>query len=92
MSSMNYRTKDGRADYRFSIERQPDGSYRAYIRSQPSYRGRCEHPACTHRSRDDWGRRYVCWTRKLWSEADAHKVASMWADCTQEYIRTGWGF
>lgn len=89
MAYQYYRTKDGKVDYCFSFERQPDGSYRAYIQRPPSYRSRCHCPQCTHRNEDQWGRRYVCWTSKLWSEADAKAVAAKWAECTQDYIRTG---
>ena len=86
--SVLYRTKDGRADYGFSVERQGDGTYRAYITSQPSYSGRSEDPHPTHRN-SDGSRKYVCWTHELQSEAEARQVAAKWADATQEYIRTG---
>ena len=89
MSTAYYRTEDGLADYFFSFERQRDGSYRAYIVSQPSYRGRSDDMHSTHRLRDSGGRPYVCWTRPLRSEQDAREVAALWADCTQEYIRSG---
>lgn len=87
-----YRTRDGRADYGFSIERQGNNTYRAYIASQPSYGSRATGPHDTHRLTDSGGRTYVCWTRPLRSEADARAVAAAWADATQEYIRTGGGF
>jgi hypothetical protein len=83
-----YRTKDGRADYRFSIERQPDGTYRAFIVSQPSYGSRATGAHETHRLRA-WGRYYVCWNRPLRTPEDALSVAALWADATQEYIRSG---
>lgn len=87
-----YRTRDGRADYGFSIERQSGGTYRAYIVTQPSYGSRATGAHDTHRLTDSGGRTYVCWTRSLRSEADARAVAAAWADATQEYIRTGGGF
>jgi hypothetical protein len=83
-----YRTKDGRADYGFSVERQSDGSHRAYITSQPSYQGRDADGHSTHRL-SEGGRPYVCWDRPLNSERDTLKVAAEWADRTQDYIRTG---
>ncbi len=83
-----YRTKDGKADYGFSIERQPDGSYRSYIVSQPSYGNRDTTPGVIHRLIDG-DRYYVCWNGRLNSEKEARQVAALWADCTQEYIRTG---
>lgn len=87
----SYRTKDGRADYRFSFEEQSDGSWRAFIVSQPSYNGRDEGAHSTHRLTDG-GRRYICWTRSLWSLSDAQSVAALWADATQNYIRYGTPF
>ena len=88
MSTIYYRTKDGRADYGFSFERQWDGSWRAYIASQPSYGSRDTSASVIHRLTDN-GRHYVCWSQPLRSEANARAVAAQWADLTQEYIRTG---
>jgi len=83
-----YRTRDGRADYEFSIERQSDGTYTSFIVSQPDYGSRSTGAHDTHRlsTRD---RHYVCWDRPLRSEEEAKSVAALWADATQEYIRTG---
>ncbi len=83
-----YRTKDGKADYGFSIERQSDGNFRAYIVSQPGYGSRdtCLH--ATHRLIDG-DRYYVCWAGTLATEAQARQVAALWADCTQKYIQRG---
>jgi hypothetical protein len=83
-----YRTRDAQADYRFSIERQRNGTYRAYICSQPSYgpRGTAAHE--THRLTAG-GRHYICWNRPIDTEEEAQSVAALWADATQEYIKTG---
>ncbi len=83
-----YRTRDGGADYAFSIERKSNGDHRVYITSQPSYRGRNTSMDATHRLVDSQGY-YVCWTRTLNSLEDAKSVAAAWADKTQNYIRTG---
>ncbi len=83
-----YRTKDGATDYLFSFEQQPDGTWRAYIEWQPSYNGRDTNPHTVHRLKDG-DRYYVCWDTHLHTLQDAMKVAAFWADCTQEYIRTG---
>lgn len=88
---IKYRTKDGRADYGFSFEQMPDGSWRAYITSQPPYQGRSEGLHATHRLTHG-SRYYVCWTRALRSLADAKHVAALWANATQNYIRTGRSF
>jgi hypothetical protein len=87
MSQIYYRTKDGRADYGFSFEQKSDGNWKAYITSQPGYGPRDTSAHATHRLND--GRPYVCWNQPLGSESDARKVAALWADMTQEYIRTG---
>ena len=89
--TINYRTRDGKADYRFSFEQQGDDSWRAYILSQPSYQGREEGAHPTHRL-SDGGRKYVCWNTGLKSLAQAKQVAALWADSTQTYIRTGTRF
>jgi hypothetical protein len=83
-----YRTKDRQADYAFSFEEQPDGNWKAYIESQPDYRGRESDAHTTHRL-SDGGRRYICWTTALGSLGQAKQVAALWADATQGYIRTG---
>ena len=86
--SISYRTTDGSADYRFSFEEQSNGDWRIYIEWQPSYQGRPTGAHPTHRYSDD-SRSYVCWTEELRSLSDARKVAALWADGTQNYIRTG---
>ena len=86
-----YRTKDGKADYKFSFEEQPSGNWRAYIEEQPSYQDRSTGVHPTHRHQDG-NRYYVCWTKPLDSLENAETVAAMWADATQEYIRNGTSF
>lgn len=83
-----YRTKDGKADYGFSIERQTTGSYIIYIVSQPNYGSRDTSMHATHRL-GGGDRRYVCWAGTLNTEEEARQVAALWADSTQEYIRSG---
>ena len=86
-----YRTRDGRADYAFSFERQGNGTYRIYIEDQPSYGSRVSSLHATHRLFDR-GRYYVCWAGVLRTEAQARQVAALWADSTQRYIRFGTRF
>ncbi len=88
VNAIFYRTRDGQADYYFSFERQPDGSWKVFILSQPVYQGRSTSLHDTHRLIDG-GRHYICWTTPLWSLEDARNVAALWADKTQEYIATG---
>ena len=89
MASVHYRTRDGTADYSFSFERTLFGGWRIYIVSQPDYLGRDKSMHATHRLYTPTGRRYVCWAGKLRTEQHARQVAAVWADKTQEYIRTG---
>jgi photosystem II stability/assembly factor-like uncharacterized protein len=88
MSVQIYRTKDGLADYAFSLEPQRDGTWRAYIVRQPSYGGRATDSGAVHRL-SDGGRHYVCWQGAIRSESEARAVARDWADLTQRYIRFG---
>jgi len=86
-----YRTSDGSTDYGFTFEEQANGMWRAYINQQPSYRNRSTDAHSTHRL-SDGNRKYVCWTGPIRSLAEAKRVAALWADKTQQYIRTGRGF
>ena len=84
---MTYRTKDGHADYCFNFEEQSDGIWRAYIVTQPTYRGLPDGPHETHRLTADDGRHYVCWTEPLQNLGEAQRVAEHWADETQAYVK-----
>ncbi len=86
-TKLYYRTKDGMADYQFSIERRSNGRYRSYILSQPSYGSRSTRVTTIHRMND--GRPHICFEPEPTTEADARKVIAAWCDMTQEYIRTG---
>ena len=83
-----YRTRNGRSDYKFRIERAADIGYRAYIVAQPDYGNRGTDNHATHRLSDGRGY-YVCWTQPLDSSEQARKVAAMWADKTEDYILQG---
>lgn len=83
-----YRTRDGAADYAFSFETREDSSWRVYIDNQPSYQGRPDEPATTQRACEG-DRHYVDWSRPIASLSDAKNVAAIWADKTQDYIKTG---
>jgi hypothetical protein len=89
MARIWYRTKDGLADYEFDFHHTWwSGEYRIYIDSQPSYGSRDTSLHATHRLVDG-DRYYICWTTPISSEADARQVSALWADKTQEYIKTG---
>lgn len=89
--TIKYRTKDGLSDYEFSFEQQRNGEWRAYIVSQPPYRGRDTSLHATHRLTDG-SRNYVCWTKQLWTRDDLKQVVALWADSTQRYIKYGTRF
>lgn len=80
MAVMGYRTKDGLADYGFSIEFQSDGDWRVYIVFRPFYLGSDDSLQLPHQSIDPNGRRYVNWPSKLDSLGDAKDVAEFWAE------------
>ncbi len=88
MPSLYYRTSDGKADYDFSFEQQREGDWLVFIEDQPSYQGRYRGCLPTHRLMLG-DRYYVCWTTRLATLDEARQVAALWADKTQEYIRTG---
>jgi hypothetical protein len=84
-----YRTRDGSADYAFTIEQQADGTYRAYVAYQPDYGNRTTDGHSTHRYQAPDGRKFICWSKSIRSEQDALRVSAAWADATQEYIKSG---
>jgi hypothetical protein len=89
MHKASYRTRDGSADYRFGFSQRPDGTWRIYILSQPDYGRRSANTFATHRLSDGSPYQYICFTGSLDSLDQAKQVAALWADRTQQYIRTG---
>jgi hypothetical protein len=87
MAVMDYTTRDGLADYGFSIEFQPDSGWRVYIVFHPSEDNN-ESRNLPYQSIDYDGRRYVDWRAKLDSLGDARTVAALWAELAQRYQRT----
>ena len=69
-----YRTRDGLADYGFSITRLRDGAYRAYIQRLPPYGDREASLGATHRGQDACGH-YVD-SRPIWTPEAARGVAA----------------
>jgi hypothetical protein len=87
MTVMNYRTKDGLADYGFSIEYQPSIGWRVYIIFRPFHQDHDDNVRLPHQSTDDSGRSYVNWAAKVDSLGEARSVAELWADMIQRYER-----
>lgn len=80
MAVMGYRTKDGLADYCFSIEFQVDGGWRVYVVFQPFRSDTGSGLRLPHQSIDPDGRRYVNWPSRLDSLGDAKEIAEFWAE------------
>lgn len=88
-----YRTKDNQADYRFEFVTHSDGTERAYILAQPSYRNRDPGPHPTHRYFDsDRNQHYICFDPPPESRDLMTKISAQWAENTQLYIRYGTSF
>lgn len=84
MAVMNYRTKDGLADYGFSIEFHPNRGWRIYIIFGPVRKGQNNIPEFPYESLDGNGRHYVGWP-KLDSLGDAKMVAELWAELAHRH-------
>ncbi|MGH3782232.1 MAG: hypothetical protein ACRDRO_16855 [Pseudonocardiaceae bacterium] len=88
MTVMDYRTRDGLADYGFSIGFEPSRGWRVYIIFQPFHLGHGDDLPLPYQSIDGNGRRYVDWSEKLDTLGDARTVAALWAEVAQRYQRT----
>jgi len=87
MTVMDYQTRDGLADYGFSIEFQPDVGWRVYILFEPLFLDNIDSLNLPYQAIDGNGRRYVDWRAKLDSLADAKTVAALWAELSQRCQR-----
>jgi hypothetical protein len=87
MAVMDYRTRDGLAEYGFSIEFQPDVGWRVYIVFEPFRQGRSDSRKLPYQSFDRDGRRYVDWSSKLDGLGEAKAVAALWAELAERYQR-----
>ncbi len=89
MAVMDYQTRDGLAEYGFSIEFQSDAGWQVYIIFEPFRQGRNDSLGLPYQSIDRDGRRYVDWSSKLDSLGEAKMVAELWAELAERYWRTG---
>jgi hypothetical protein len=80
---MDYRTRDGLADFAFSIEFQSDSGWRVYIIFDPFRRSHDHHLDIPYQSIDHTGRRYVDWSSKINTLGEAKTVAGVWAELAQ---------
>jgi hypothetical protein len=85
MAVMDYQTRDGLAEYGFSIEFQSNVGWRVYIIFEPFRQGRHDSSGVPYQSIDRDGRRYVEWSSKLDSLGEAKTVAELWAELAERY-------
>ena len=76
MAVMDYRTRDGLADYGFSIELQSDTGWRVHIIFQPFPQRHDDSLQLSNQAINENGRRYVDWSGKLDRLGDAKAVAA----------------
>lgn len=92
MAVMDYRTRDGLADYGFSIEFESGVGWRVYIVFQPFREGHDENVQVRmqlpYQASDRQGRCYVNWSSRIDSLGDAKAVAALWAELIQRYLHT----
>jgi hypothetical protein len=88
MTVMDYRTRDGLADYGFSIDYEPDRGWRVYPVFLPFHQGNDGDLRLPYQAVDDKGRRYVDWPEQVGSLGEARVVAALWAEIAQRYQHT----
>jgi hypothetical protein len=84
---VDYQTKDGLAEFGFSVEFQPNIGWRVYIIFDPFHWGRDHDTDLPYQSVDHAGRRYVNWSSKIDTLGEAKTVAGIWAELTQRAQR-----
>jgi hypothetical protein len=83
-----YRAEGG-VDFKFRfVWMQNTNTWRIYILQGPSYNGRPTNDVKTHRLGLP-NNPYICWDAPIPDYEDARWIASVWANSTMIYIRTG---
>jgi hypothetical protein len=80
---MDYRTKDGSAEFGFSIEFKLGVGWRVYIILDPFHQNHTDNFDLPYQSIDRDERRYVSWAAKVDSLGDAKTLAGVWAELVQ---------
>lgn len=88
MAVMGYRTRDGLANYGFSIEFNSNEGWQVYVMFQPFPQGGDADTKLPYQSHDHNGRRYVDWPSKMTSLGEAKIVAELWAELIHSYWQT----
>jgi len=87
MPVADYQTRDGLAEFGFSIEFQSDIGWRVYIIFDPFSWAKDQQINLPYESIDHAGRRYVNWSSRIDSLGEARTVAEIWAElvhCAQQ--------
>lgn len=89
-SPATYRTRDGRTHYKFRYV-DINGKFEIDILSQPSYFGRDESSAISHRLPSTRGGNKICLSegKEPTNLETAKKVSMEWAELTTAYINSG---
>jgi hypothetical protein len=82
---MEHRTRDGLADYGFSIEYESTRGWRVYTVFSPFQQGYDDSSRLPYQSIDNNGRCYVDWPDRIDSLGDAKTVAALWAELVHRY-------
>jgi hypothetical protein len=85
MAVMDYRTRDGLADYGFSLEYRPEIGWRAYVIFLPIGMPHGGNVLLPYQSIDHDGRPYIDWSGKIANLGDARTVAALWAELMHRY-------
>jgi hypothetical protein len=80
MPVVDYQTRDGLAEFGFSIEFQSNIGWRVYIIFDPFDWGNNQQINLPHESIDHVGRRYVNWSSRIDTLGEARTVAEIWAE------------
>jgi len=87
MTVVDYHTRDGLAEFGFSIEFRSNIGWRVYIIFDPFSWGNPQGMDLPYQSVDHAGRRYVNWSSRVDTLGEARTVAEIWAELVQHAQR-----
>lgn len=73
----------------FALVQLPDQVCRAYIIESPAYGRRSDTLHATHRLRDQFDRKFVCWDPEPTNPNVLAGVLALWVTSTTHYLATG---
>jgi len=80
MPVVDYQTRDGLAEFGFSIEFESNIGWRVYIIFDPFSWANDQQIKLPYESVDHTGRRYVNWSSRIDTLGEARTVAEIWAE------------